>query len=96
MANELSLSALVISFAKSGSPTLAATTVPTITPDIAGAHWMHNAQEIGTSEEAILLGDIGAGGYVYIRNLSANFISLRTPQLSTSRSFSLMRRRPYG
>ena len=77
MAAELSISNLTISFAKTGSPSVS-TTVAAITPTVSGAQYMDNVQNVGTSEEAILLGDVAPGGYVFIQNLdTTNFVSLR-------------------
>ena len=77
MANELSLSNLTISFSKTGSPSVYFKPA-TITPTVAGTQIMDNVQNIGLSEEAILMGDVAAGGYMFVQNLdSANFISLR-------------------
>ena len=77
MASELSLGQLNIAFVKTGSPSLS-TTVAAITPTVSGAQYMDNVQNVGTSEEAILLGDVAPGGYVLIQNLdTTNFVSLR-------------------
>ena len=60
MANELSLSRLLVAFTKSNVPSVSFT-ADTITPTVAGTQWMDNVQIIGTSEEAILLGDVARG-----------------------------------
>ena len=39
---------------------------------------MDNTQTVGTSEEAILLGDVATGGYWFVHNLDAtNYITIR-------------------
>lgn len=77
MADELTLSGLTIAFTKTNCPS-ASLTVGSITPDIAGTQWMDNVQSIGITEEAILIGDVAPGGYVFIQNMDAtNFVSLR-------------------
>ena len=78
MADELSLKGLTIDFAKSGSPSISIT-AGSLTIDVSGAQVMDNVQNIGTSEEAILLGDVAAGGYWFVQNLdSTNFVELRS------------------
>ena len=77
MAQELNISGLLISFAKTGSPsrTLRA---DTITPTVAGTQYMDNVQLVGTSEEAVLVGDVAPGGYWFVQNMdSTNFVQLR-------------------
>lgn len=50
----------------------------TITFNVAGTNAIHNIQTIGTSEEALTLGDAGAGGYLLLINRdSANFVEIR-------------------
>lgn len=75
MANELTLSASIkfvkgnvsVSTAKSG-----------VQLDVAGNDFVTKTQNVGTSEEALDLGDITTPGYVMIRNLdSTNFVSIR-------------------
>ena len=49
-----------------------------ITVDMSGEDYESNTQLIGTSEEAIALGDVTTPGYAYYENLDAtNFVSLR-------------------
>ena len=78
MANELVISTLTINFDKSGSPSIEA--VPAaLSITVSGAQLMDNVQNIGTSEEAILLGDVATGGYWFVQNLdSTNFVELRS------------------
>jgi len=46
--------------------------------DVAGDEWTHHTQEIGTSEEALLLGDLATGGLVWVHNKDAtNYIEIR-------------------
>jgi len=46
--------------------------------DVSGDKWVFGVQEIGTSEEAIDVGDIGTTGFLIAKNLdSTNFISIR-------------------
>ena len=77
MAAELTISSASFSFVKSGSPSISGT-LAGLTPTVSGAQYMDNVQNVGTSEEAILLGDVAPGGYVFIQNLDpTNFVSLR-------------------
>lgn len=78
MASELSLAGLTISFSKSGSPSVELT-VGTLAITVSGAQIMDNVQSVGTSEEAVLLGDVAAGGVWFVQNLdSTNFVSIRS------------------
>lgn len=78
MAAELSLSGLTIAFTKTGVPSVSLT-ASTITPTVTGNEIMDNVQAVGTSEEAILMGDVPAGGYCFVQNLdSTNFVELRS------------------
>ncbi len=46
---------------------------------------LDHVQTIGTSEEAITLGDTGAGGFCYLENLdSANYVSIRQGTATTN------------
>ena len=77
MASELSVGTLTVSFSKSGSPSFSVTPAA-LSITITGDAWMDNTQTIGTSEEAILLGDVATGGYWFVQNLDAtNFVELR-------------------
>lgn len=75
MANELTLAASLkfvkgttnVSFAKSG-----------IQLDVSGKNYTHKTQSIGTSEEAVDLGDVATPGYILIYNKDAtNYVSVR-------------------
>ncbi len=78
MADELTLSGLLITFVKANVPSTSFT-AGSITPDIAGSQWMDNVQNVGTTEEAILMGDVAAGGYCFVQNMDAtNFVELRS------------------
>ena len=44
---------------------------------VTSTSFLHHIQNVGTSEEAVNLGDVAAGGYALFRNLDAtNYISL--------------------
>ncbi len=46
--------------------------------DVAGVNVIDNVQNVGTSEEAVLLGDSAAGGYMIAQNLDAtNYVQIR-------------------
>lgn len=46
--------------------------------DVSGDKYVSNVQEIGTSEEALEVGDVATAGWMWGRNLdSTNFIKLR-------------------
>ncbi len=66
MANELSLSGAVVAFTKANVPSVNITS-PSIAPTVSGTVTMDNVQTVGTSEEAILLGDATVGGYWYVQ-----------------------------
>lgn len=58
--------------------------------DLAGDAYISNVQTIGTSEEALLMGDVTAGGYIWVHNLDAtNFVSLR-PGAGTANCVKLL------
>lgn len=77
MANELSLSGLTIAFSKTAMPTVNFTAA-TITPTVSGTQIMDNIQSVGTSEQAVLLGDVATGGYWFVQNMDpTNFVSIR-------------------
>ena len=78
MADELTLGGLTVAFAKTGSPSINLTAA-TLTIDVTGAQVMDNVQAIGfAAEEAILMGDVAAGGIWFVQNLDAtNFVELR-------------------
>ena len=78
MANELSLSGLTIAFSKANCPSVDLV-AGTITVTVSGNQIMDNVQSVGTSEEAILLGDVGTGGYWFVQNMDGtNFVELRS------------------
>lgn len=75
MANELTITGS-ISFSKSG--TTASVSKTGITVDITGSNVLDITQTIGTSEEALVLGDVATPGYCIIENLDAtNFVEIR-------------------
>jgi hypothetical protein len=46
--------------------------------DVTKKVYAHFIQAVGTSEEALNLGDIGTGGYCFLKNLDAtNFVKVR-------------------
>lgn len=46
---------------------------------LSGTKFQMGRQNVGTSEEALILGDAAAGGWVFIKNLDAtNYVSLRS------------------
>jgi hypothetical protein len=50
----------------------------TLEISVAGTNSLHHRQTVGTSEEAITLGDVAAGGYVLAVNRDAtNYVKLR-------------------
>lgn len=75
MANELTVSAS-LRFSKSGRE--ASQSYSGIQVDVTGDKVTRIIQEIGTSEEALDIGDIGTAGYVLIKNLDDdNFVEIR-------------------
>jgi hypothetical protein len=76
MANEVHLR-VQLTFAKSGFSVALDSLV--VTANVTGSRAIHNRQTIGTSEEAIVLGEVvPSSGYFACRNLdSTNFVSLK-------------------
>ena len=78
MASELTLSGLTIAFTKSNVPSVSLSPV-SISITVTGNQIMDNVQSVGTTEEAILLGDVAAGGVCFFQNMDAtNFVELRS------------------
>jgi len=76
MANEIGLS-VIFKANKDSSSVLERITDLLI--DMAGTHVTHLRQEVGTSEEALVLGDAGVGGWLLAINRDAtNFIGIRS------------------
>jgi len=74
MANELTVT-ISLSYEK-GNDLIEFT--KTVQSDVAGDNTLRHVQNIGTSEEAITLGDVSAGGYWLFYNLdSTNFVEIR-------------------
>lgn len=76
MADELTLTAL-FKYVK-GNNTVQPTGKLAVSVTVTGTNAISHVQNIGTSQEAIVLGDVTPGGYCYIENLDAtNYVSLR-------------------
>lgn len=46
--------------------------------DVAGGDYIAKTQSVGTSQEALVIGEISTPGYIFIRNLDAtNYINVR-------------------
>lgn len=77
MADEITLN-LKLRFAKGGTDVTFAPAVD-LKIDVAGSQLIHHIQSVGTSEEALTLGDVAAGGYFICINRDAtNFVELRS------------------
>jgi hypothetical protein len=78
MASELVLSGLTVAFTKANVPSVSVSPA-SISITVTGNQIMDNVQAVGTSEEAILLGDVAAGGVWFVQNMDAtNFVELRS------------------
>ena len=78
MASELSISTLTIAFTKANVGSVEVAPIA-LSVTVSGNQFMDNVQAVGTSEEAILLGDVGTGGYWFVQNMDAtNFVELRS------------------
>lgn len=76
MADEITLTAM-LKLAISGQQTVQCA-AENESFDIAGAKKIHHVQAIGTSAEAIDIGDITTCGYCWLRNLDpTNFVTIR-------------------
>jgi len=74
MANELTLNA-TFSYSKSGT---VLSLKPAVSVDVSGSVALHNRQSVGTSEEALQLGDVTSLGYCIVINRDAtNFVEVR-------------------
>ena len=75
MANELTVSCS-LRFSKSGRE--ADKAYGGIQLDVTGTKPMSHTQTIGTSEEALVVGDVGTPGYIIIKNLDdTNYVTIR-------------------
>lgn len=75
MANELTVS---VSLAFSSSGREAKKSYGGLQFDVSGNAYVHHIQNIGTSEEALDVGDLGTAGYMICKNLDAtNFVEIR-------------------
>lgn len=89
MANEIALTA-ALSITKSGVTISGAVTGKAITQS--GDQSIGNIQIIGTSSEAITIGDVVTIGYIYFKNLDAtNFVSIHdvSPAVAGAASITL-------
>lgn len=78
MANELTLN-VSSNLAPTGLTAFARTWAASMGFDLSTATFTHNVQSVGTSEEAILKGDVATPGYFIAVNLDAtNFVSIRS------------------
>jgi hypothetical protein len=77
MANEISATA-TLSASKGGAAIAASSSLSgSLHVDMAGAQMISNVQVVGTSAEAIVLGDVSTIGYVYLKNMdAANFVEI--------------------
>ena len=76
MANEITFS-MSLKF-KDGDETLDVV-FNNLSIDVSGEPRIHNKQTVGTSEEALLLGDVSTGGVLVVANRdSTNFVELRS------------------
>jgi hypothetical protein len=74
MAQELSIN---ISAALSKGNLKASVSPGVLKVDVTGSVFIDNVQTVGTSEEAVVFGDVATPGYVYVRNLDAtNYVQL--------------------
>lgn len=77
MANELTVSSS-IRFQKGNAPAVRFEQTPTDL-NVSGTQCVVHIQSIGTSEEALDIGDLGTLGWAYFHNLDAtNFVSIRS------------------
>ena len=75
MANELAVSCSV-RFSKSGRE--ADKAYGGIQVDVTGTRVVSNMQTVGTSEEALVVGDVGTAGYCIMKNLDdTNYVTIR-------------------
>ncbi len=68
MADELTIT-VVFALANDGTSFTASLNDSSV--DVTGTHIMNNRQVVGSSEEALLLGDAGVGGYFFAINRGA-------------------------
>jgi hypothetical protein len=76
MANELTMT-VSVAFAKGNVASIARQAVgKTIT--VAGTKYQASVQTIGTTQEAIVMGDVTSPGYIWVKNLDAtNYVTIR-------------------
>ena len=67
---------LTLTFVKGNLPPQTLTPGP-VSIDVSGSTYLRQVQIVGTSKEAMLLGDVGTPGYVMLHNCdSANFVEV--------------------
>jgi hypothetical protein len=82
MANEITVS-LSLEFSKGGSSDKMRKMGQQFT--LSGTDYIHKTQIVGTSEEAIVIGEIGTPGWCFFRNLDdTNYVSIRAATGATS------------
>lgn len=75
MADELSISCS-LAFSKSGLTASLAFLADQL--DVSGSNYHQNTQTVGTSEEALSLGDVATPGYIIVRNTDpTNYMEFR-------------------
>lgn len=76
MANEITLTAKLL-YAKGG--TSVSLGVEGLAITVSGSRFIHHRQQIGTTEEALDLGDLATGGYfVGVNRDTTNFVEIRS------------------
>jgi hypothetical protein len=77
MANEITITT-TLTYAKNGVTWVSRTDTTTIDQTASGVSFVQVVQNVGTSEEAITLGDISTPGFLRVKNLDAtNFVLIR-------------------
>lgn len=83
MASELKIT-IGANFAKGSLATFQRTFASDLARDVAGSNTTYGTQLIGTSAEALNLGEIGTAGYLLIKNLDpTNFVKIRNGSSGT-------------
>jgi hypothetical protein len=88
MANEITATA-TLRVAKSGFDQ---TVTRTKSIDMTGTHFNYTVQNIGTTAEALSLGDVATPGMIYVRNTDAsNYVEIGRTISATWQPFALVR-----